>query len=605
MTLEFDPREAEALVRRWRRDHPQAEPSANGHAAKENDKSACKSAATRLIELAEADGVELYHTAEQTAFADFQAAGRRETLPVRGTAFRRWLARLLYEAEGRAAGGQAVQDAIGVIEGRACFDGAERAVSVRIAEFGDKIYLDLADEKWRAAEIDAAGWRIIAEPPVRFRRPKGLRPLPAPVAGGSLDDLRAYVNLPDDAAWRLLAAWMVAALRPCGPYPVLCLHGQQGCAKSTLARVIRALIDPNAASLRSEPREARDLMIAANSGWIIALDNLSHLPAWLSDALCRLATGGGFATRELYTDSEEFIFDAQRPVILTGIEDLATRGDLLDRAILINLPPIPEPQRRAEREFWARFTAARPRLLGALLTAVSGAMRELPNVHLDQLPRMADFAEWAVAAERAMMKPAGSFLTAYGANRADAHQAALEASPIVPFVLKFVEARGEWTGTASHLLAELDRLAGEAEAKKRDWPRNGRSLSGRLKRLAPNLHQIGISVDFQRDTRRRLIHLENIRDFASFASLRHPHAENTEKTSDFRHDANHEAKPTHDANRAGDDANMTQTPSENQRKNKRNDANDANDAKSRTFSYLAPGVTPEDALTPFDEEGAP
>src|SRR5207253_9109386 len=187
---------------------------------------------------------------------------------------------------------------------------------------------DLADKDWRAVEVTGRGWRIVANPPVRFIRPRGLLPLSQPASGGCVAELRDYLNVSSDAAWQLAVAWLVAAFFPHGPYPVLALHGEQGSAKSTMARLLRSLIDPNAAPLRSEPREARDLIISATNGWLVALDNLSHLPPWLSDALCRLSTGGGFATRELYTDSEEVIFDAQRPVILTGIEEVATRSDL-------------------------------------------------------------------------------------------------------------------------------------------------------------------------------------------------------------------------------------------------------------------------------------
>src|SRR5262249_30177683 len=133
--------------------------------------------------------------------------------------------------------------------------------------------------------------------------------------------------------WRLVVSWLLAALRPVGPYPVLVVYGEQGSAKSSLVRVLRALVDPNTAALRRPPREERDLVIAATNGWLIALDNLSHLPDWLSDGLCCLATGSGFATRELYTDADEAIFAARRPVVLNGIEEVATRGDLLDRAI--------------------------------------------------------------------------------------------------------------------------------------------------------------------------------------------------------------------------------------------------------------------------------
>jgi len=154
-------------------------------------------------------------------------------------------------------------------------------------------------------------------------------------------------------------------------------------------------------------------MIAATNGWVIGLDNLSRLPDWLSDALCRLATGGGFATRELYTDSEERIFNAQRPIVINGIEELATRGDLLDRSILMYLPSLGESNRKHERQFWGDFEQAQPRILGALLDIVSAALRELPTTHLKTLPRMADFALWASAAAGACEWTSEKFLDAY------------------------------------------------------------------------------------------------------------------------------------------------------------------------------------------------
>lgn len=142
----------------------------------------------------------------------------------------------------------------------------------------------------------------------------------------------------------LIAAWLLSALGPPGPYPALVLVGEQGTAKSMAARLLRSLVDPNSAPLRSLPREERDLFVAANNGWTICFDNVSKMPDWLSDALCRLATGGGFAVRELYSDSNEVLFNAQRPVILNGIDDVAGRPDLLDRAMVLALQPIPEEE---------------------------------------------------------------------------------------------------------------------------------------------------------------------------------------------------------------------------------------------------------------------
>jgi hypothetical protein len=328
------------------------------------DKSERKSVATRLVELAISTGAEWFHDAELKAFAAISVDRHIETLAVRSAAFKRWLVGLLYAEEGRAPGGQGVQDAIAALEAKAHFEGKERAVHVRLAECDDKIYVALADKDWHAVVVDAEAWRIARSVPVRFRRPKGLLPLPFPERRGCLDDLRRLINIDADADWRLLMAWMLAALRPRGPYPVLCLHGQQGSSKSTVARMLRALVDPNVAPLRSEPKEPRDLMIAANNSWILAYDNLSSIPGWLCDGLCCMSTGSGFSTRELYANDEETLFAAMRPVILTGIEELTTRGDLLDRAVLLNLPPIPDEKRVQERLLWRDFEAARPRTLG-------------------------------------------------------------------------------------------------------------------------------------------------------------------------------------------------------------------------------------------------
>lgn len=333
------------------------------------------SQATRLVELAE--GVELFHSPDgESAFATMEVDGHRETWPLKARGFRRWLARRFFAEEQKTPGSQAVQDALGVLEGKALFDNPEYPVFSRLAEHEGSIYLDLANKPWESVEITPAGWRVVATPPVKFRRAKGMLALPHPVAGGSIGALRDFVNLATEEDWALLAAWLVAASRPQGPYPVLVLHGEQGSAKSTVSRVLRALIDPNAAPVRSESREPRDLMISATNGWVVAYDNMSHLPPWLSDAICRLATGGGFGTRMLYENDEEMLFDATRPVILNGIEELATRGDLLDRALSNMLRRI-APNLRAvgvHVEFLGNAGKSRARLI--CLSCSQGTRRE-------------------------------------------------------------------------------------------------------------------------------------------------------------------------------------------------------------------------------------
>lgn len=478
------------------------------------------SQATRMVELASAANAELFHSPgnDSEAYASIKVGGHQETWLLKTRGFRRWLARQFYEAEEKAPGSQAIQDALTVLEGKALNDGPEYPVYRRLAEHAGNIYLDLADKTWRCVEIAAAGWRIIDTAPIKFCRAKGALPLPIPISGGTLNDLRPFVNIKDDADWVLLTAWLIAALRPTGSYPVLTFHGEQGAAKSTHTRVVRGMVDPNEAMLRSSPGEERDLIIAATNGWVIALDNMSHLPVWLSDAICRLATGAGFATRQLYTDAEEAIFKAQRPVLMNGIEELATRGDLLDRAILLYLPDIPDHKRKTEALFRSEFEAQRPLILGALLDIVSDALSRLPHVSVPKLPRMADFAMWACAASEAagweVQTPEGdllfgqdAFLHAYTGNRESANELTLEASPIVEPIKKIDM---PWDGTARNLLDKLCALVNEKEIKRKTWPKSPRALSNILRRITPNLRAIKIGVEFYRESGsgQRMIRLE-------------------------------------------------------------------------------------------------
>ena len=459
-----------------------------------------------LIDLAGA--AELFHSSDGTAFADVMINEHRETWPVRTKGFRRWLARQFFEQTGGAPSSEALQSALNVIEAKAHFDGPERPVFIRVGGLDGRLYLDLADEAWRAVEIDAAGWRVIDNPPVRFRRAAGMQPLAFPMPGGSVGTLRAFLNVQSDEDFVLVVAWALAVLRNRGPYPALVLSGEQGSAKSTFSKILRALLDPNTAPLRALPREDRDLFIAASNGHVLAFDNVSGLPAWISDTLCRLATGGGFAVRQLYTDQDEVLFDAARPVILNGIEDIVTRPDLADRAIFLTLEPIAEERRRPEAELWAAFEAERARILGVLLDAVVEGLKRLPDTHLPKLPRMADFALWASACETALW-PAGTFWSAYCGNRDEAVEAVIDADPVAAAVRAVMTERTVWTGTASDLLGALGEAAGERIAKSKTWPDSPRALSGRLRRAATFLRKIGIEVAFDREgrARTRVIHI--------------------------------------------------------------------------------------------------
>ena len=474
-----------------------------------------ESQATVLVGLALGAGADLFRTPEGHAFATLPIDGRRETWPLRTKTARRWLSRLYYEAEESAPGSQSIQDALGVLEGKALFDGAEHPVHLRTADHEDVLYLDLADPEWRAVEISADGWRVVADPPVRFRRARGMLPLPTPVEGGSLEQLRPFLNYGSEDDFRLMIAWLVMALRPAGPYPVLALHGEQGSGKSTGAEVLRMIIDPNEALLRPPPRDERDLVIAGSNGRVVALENLSQISQWVSDALCRISTGSGFGTRELYSDSDEALFRVQLPIVLNGIAEVVTSGDLADRSITLMLPEIEEYA--SEADLWEAFDLAQPRLLGALLDVVSGAMRREPEVKLEQLPRMADFARWTAAAAPALSWDADGLLAAYARNRAEANETTLAASPLVAPLREL----DQFEGTATDLLAALIEKVGDGVARSKEWPKSASALSNALRRLAPSLRRGSPpwGVAFDRDADRRTIYAGS---WNGYVKERHP-----------------------------------------------------------------------------------
>jgi hypothetical protein len=439
-----------------------------------------------------ATAARLFHASDGTGFADLIVDGHRETWPLRSKRFQAWLRQQYYERTWDAPSPAALNAALNVLEAQAQFDGPQHKVAVRLAEYDGLIYLDLADEFWRCIEISANGWGIAEDPPVRFRRSAAMQPLPLPVRGGSIEALAPFLNLASDHDFVLVVAWLLGALRAGGPYPILAIAGEQGSAKTVLSKLLRALIDPSVAPVRALPRDERELFIAASNGHVLAFDNLSGLAPWLSDTLCRLTSGGAFSTRRLFTDQDEILFAAARPVILNGIEDVVTRPDLADRAILLTLTPIAERQRRPETALLREFELAHPHILGALLDAAAYGLRMRPQVRLKRLPRMADFALWAAACESAF-RPGGTFEVAYSNNRRDAIENIVDADPVAACVCEIMAERAQWTGSASDLL--------QAGIKRFGWPKTPRALAGRLRRAQTFLRMRGIEIVFGREGR--------------------------------------------------------------------------------------------------------
>ncbi len=482
----------------------------------------------RIVEAVLDTGAVFWRDATDKAFCTIQVDNRTMRFPVRSESFKR-LIRYLYGVKNMVAtrGGKgalhpaaasdaALREAVNALDAVAMM--AERRANTRPRScFGQpgEVWLDLGDESWRAVKVTRDGWMVVDGADVPLIRPTGVLALPTPEKGGSVDLLRRFFGRGGEDAFMLITAWLVSALHPKGPYPVLALDGEQGSGKTTLCRMLRALVDPNEVDLAPIPRDERDAVIACSNGTVLALDNISAITPEMADVLCRIATGSGFRTRRLYSDNDEFIVRVCNPVLLNGIPALLARGDLADRALAITLPKMPDAQRAPEAALWQDFEAARPKLLGLLLTALSRALQNMDTIQLGSLPRMADFARLACAAVPAFGWTAQEMLATLDRNRAAAVQAVIDGDPVASAVASLAQERAEkrlgpWEGTPSDLLLILASQIPDDRRRERDWPKDPTRLSQAIRRCAPSLRPAGIEVEQWREPQARKIRIARV-----------------------------------------------------------------------------------------------
>lgn len=456
----------------------------HGEAPQEDD----ATVADKLIALAR-NCCTFMHDAQREPYAVFKSAGARQVYGVSSSGFSDYLSHTYYSEHDRAPTESSLKVALATLRGQAQFDGEACEVFTRIAKTPSGYWLDLCNDGWECVQITPTGWIVVkGDAAPLFTRSASMRPLPVPVSGGSLNALWQLVNIPEDDRLMILA-WLLECLRPDTPHVVLELTGEQGSIKSTTQKILRRLIDPNQADLRSAPKSVEDVWIAARNSHLVSLENLSHLQPQYQDALCVLATGGGYAARTFYTNAEETIIELRKPIVLNGISVVVTAQDLLDRCLHIDLPTV--TSRKLAGDIENDFNDAQPHLLGALLDLFAKVQAKLPSVAIapEKRPRMADFAALGEAVYRVNGKAAGDFLTRYNNMRKDGVHRTIDASPVGAALLAFLSnTPSGWNGVLSDLLTSLDRYRPHGEAY---WPRTGKGLGDALRRLAPAMRMIG------------------------------------------------------------------------------------------------------------------
>ncbi|MHB0999631.1 MAG: hypothetical protein ACYC27_10315 [Armatimonadota bacterium] len=469
-----------------------------------------KSQAKLILDLIFNTSAELFHNQNHEPYARVPVSNHYELMRCNGSEFKRWVGKLFWEQYGTGMNKDAFKSALDVFESKARYDGQKYHLHNRVAWYNDCIWYDLTDDEWRVVRIGPNGWDVVDNPPILFERYSHQCAQVIPERGGKLQDIADLVNLYDDQQAILLMVYIVSCLIPDIPHPIFIAHGPAGAAKTTFSKLIRKLVDPSRTAVLSFPQDYNGIVQLLSHNWMAMFDNLTSIPQQVSDLLCRAVTGDGFSKRALYTDDDDVIFSFQRCIGINGINVIMGKPDLLDHAIVFGLNEISESDRKLESELWKAFDSKKPFLLGAMFDALSGAMSILPQIHLDRLPRMADFTYWGCAVACALGISQHDFLHAYTENRSARNNEVLDANPVAAIIMLLMEDKNEWKGTASELLYEMNDLANNHQVDVRDknWPKSSHKLTPRIKEVLTNLSAAGIRVEFSRHSKQRLITLQ-------------------------------------------------------------------------------------------------
>lgn len=431
---------------------------------------------------------ELFHDQNKDVYTRDMKSGEVRNLASRQ--FRDCLLAGFYQDTGKAPRDQSIREALGTLAGLGRFHGECQDIHLRTAGANGEYFLDLAvPGSSRAVRITPATWEIVESPAAMFVRQESTQPLPDPLTGGSIEPLWRVANIPHGSRL-LVLSWLIECLRPDTPYPLLELLGEQGSAKSTTQIALRRLIDPNACDLRGAPKSVEDIFVSAGACCLVSYENVSHLPGPMQDALCVLATGGGFAKRKLYSDTEESVVNVKRPIVINGISAAVTAQDLVDRAITVETPVITD--RLEVTDLWRAYEIERPKLLGALLDITSRALELLPQMSIpaDERPRLVEFARLGMAVAKAVGQLPEDFMQEFNACRQESLSRTIDASPVAAAVVDMIEARPlGLTATAKEILLTLEQYRPTGCDS---WPRSPKGLGDALRRAAPALRQIDI-----------------------------------------------------------------------------------------------------------------
>ncbi len=441
-----------------------------------------------------------------TVFRDFAGIGwaippdmHGRVIPVSGLPL--WIQKRFHDLDYEPPSSQLIAKRLAALESLARFGDTVTDVCKRVGGYATDFFIDLGDA---FVHVRDGVWSIVTETPIVFQAHPTSAVLTHPARGGSVTLLRRFLNIESDDHFLLIITYIAYLLTPRTQFPILVLMGEQGSGKSTVADIVQSLVDGWINRRGSLPESERDLAICAMNALVLCFDNVSRITNKMADCLCRIATGGTFSVRKLYSNNENTVFRLSNPVIVTCINLVSDLADFLSRCLIIELPYLSDEDRgRTDTEFWAEFEEDRPRIFGAILDLAAKAVALEPGIRLPRYHRMSDFVRFGEAVARALDMPEGSFLRAFELNEDRAAHAALD-NPLATAIQRLLTESGVFHGTPTQLLHELRACWPLGQGAP---PGSPKSLSAQLSRIAQPLRHVGISVDSGKSGE-RWIHLE-------------------------------------------------------------------------------------------------
>ncbi len=442
------------------------------------------------------EDVVLFHDENKNAHIALEMDGHQEILSCKSKVIKKWLSHEIYKTQKKAPSAEVIRSILAVLEGKGCFDGNEIKLENRVTWHKGDLWYDLTNKTWQAVKINKDGWEVIDKPPIIFKRYSHNKAQITPVNGGDINKFLDYINIKNPEHKLLFLVFLVASFISDFPHVMLVVFGSQGSSKSTLSRLSRMLVDPSQIEIASMPHNIKELIQALAHHYFLFFDNVSYISEKESDTLCKAITGGGHTKRELYQDDEDVIYTFMRSIGMNGINLVATRPDLLERSLLLELERIETTDRKTEKELYEAFAKDLPAILGGIFDVIVKAMAIHSTIKIDSHPRMADWNIWGCAIAQAIGYSQNEFLSAYENNVVRQTEMLLNENIVATALMVFMEDKDEWKDTPTQLLIDLSNEASLAQINIREqyWPKGANILSRRLNELSTPLKKMGLSV---------------------------------------------------------------------------------------------------------------